>query len=288
LVRRSSQRYRSGALGWTRDARRVPSAGTCQACTATVPGMHSHRRLPSVLPWPTTAEVDVPPSTLAPHAHCLPQRPASARRAAGQAAVATPGRMADLIKMKACTMARVTYVVLDEADRMFDMGFEPQVRGRGLPTARAAHAVRTARSAHAAHKGRPAQPTQSSPCGPSGLRSPGGSGGAAQVERARTAHAGSCSCVSTAGSLPSPSPPAKPQVRSLMGQVRPDRQVLLFSATMPKKVRAPPRPPTPPATPGAALPWRQLALASPLPALRCIDAAPRAPPVLPCNTPCAP
>lgn len=42
-------------------------------------------------------------------------------------AVCTPGRMIDLIKMKACTCKRVTYLVFDEADRMFDMGFEPQV-----------------------------------------------------------------------------------------------------------------------------------------------------------------
>ena len=45
-----------------------------------------------------------------------------------QVAVCTPGRMIDLVKMKACNMKRVTYLVFDEADRMFDMGFEPQVR----------------------------------------------------------------------------------------------------------------------------------------------------------------
>ncbi|GIL46805.1 hypothetical protein Vafri_3686 [Volvox africanus] len=74
-----------------------------------------------------------------------------ALKGGSEVAVATPGRMIDLIKMKACALARVTYLVFDEADRMFDMGFEPQVR-------------------------------------------------------------------------------------SLLGQVRPDRQTLLFSATMPRKV----------------------------------------------------
>ncbi|WVZ05634.1 hypothetical protein V8G54_018980 [Vigna mungo] len=42
--------------------------------------------------------------------------------------VATPGRLIDMLKMKALTMTRATYLVLDEADRMFDLGFEPQVR----------------------------------------------------------------------------------------------------------------------------------------------------------------
>uniref|UniRef100_A0A7N0VHD9 RNA helicase n=1 Tax=Kalanchoe fedtschenkoi TaxID=63787 RepID=A0A7N0VHD9_KALFE len=42
--------------------------------------------------------------------------------------VATPGRLIDLLKMKALTMMRATYLVLDEADRMFDLGFEPQIR----------------------------------------------------------------------------------------------------------------------------------------------------------------
>ncbi|XP_019197538.1 PREDICTED: DEAD-box ATP-dependent RNA helicase 24 [Ipomoea nil] len=42
--------------------------------------------------------------------------------------VATPGRLIDMLRMKAVTMTRATYLVLDEADRMFDLGFEPQIR----------------------------------------------------------------------------------------------------------------------------------------------------------------
>ena len=44
--------------------------------------------------------------------------------------VCTPGRMIDMLAAnngKVTNMRRVTYTVLDEADRMFDMGFEPQV-----------------------------------------------------------------------------------------------------------------------------------------------------------------
>lgn len=37
--------------------------------------------------------------------------------------VATPGRMIDMIKIKATNLQRVTYLVLDEADKMFNMGF---------------------------------------------------------------------------------------------------------------------------------------------------------------------
>ena len=42
-------------------------------------------------------------------------------------AVATPGRMIDLIDRKAVSLRAVRHVVVDEADRMADMGFLPQV-----------------------------------------------------------------------------------------------------------------------------------------------------------------
>ena len=42
--------------------------------------------------------------------------------------VACPGRLADLINQKAVDLSAVEIVVLDEADRMADMGFLPQVR----------------------------------------------------------------------------------------------------------------------------------------------------------------
>lgn len=44
--------------------------------------------------------------------------------------VCTPGRMIDLLVTsggKITNLRRVTYLVMDEADRMFDMGFEPQI-----------------------------------------------------------------------------------------------------------------------------------------------------------------
>ena len=42
--------------------------------------------------------------------------------------IATPGRLLDFLDSRVTTMLRCSYFVLDEADRMLDMGFEPQIR----------------------------------------------------------------------------------------------------------------------------------------------------------------
>jgi ATP-dependent RNA helicase DDX43 len=41
--------------------------------------------------------------------------------------IATPGRLYDLIQAGIINVTSVTYLVLDEADRMLDLGFEPQI-----------------------------------------------------------------------------------------------------------------------------------------------------------------
>jgi len=43
-------------------------------------------------------------------------------------AVCTPGRLADLVQRRDCDLGDVTLVVIDEADRMADMGFLPEVK----------------------------------------------------------------------------------------------------------------------------------------------------------------
>ena len=57
----------------------------------------------------------------------VPLRAQARRAASANVVVATPGRLEDVAQRRLVDLSQVAILVLDEADRMLDMGFQPQV-----------------------------------------------------------------------------------------------------------------------------------------------------------------
>jgi ATP-dependent RNA helicase RhlE len=57
----------------------------------------------------------------------MPLHTQAKRAKRAQVLVATPGRLEDLVQRRLVDLGRIRILILDEADRMLDMGFKPQV-----------------------------------------------------------------------------------------------------------------------------------------------------------------
>jgi ATP-dependent RNA helicase RhlE len=90
----------------------APTRELADQVAANVKAYAKHTQLRSVVVF---GGVDMKPQTLA-------------LKAGVEVLIATPGRLLDHIEGKNCSLAQVEYVVLDEADRMLDIGFLPDLQ----------------------------------------------------------------------------------------------------------------------------------------------------------------
>eukprot|EP00672_Neobodo_designis_P006493 CAMPEP_0174877922 /NCGR_PEP_ID=MMETSP1114-20130205/82500_1 /TAXON_ID=312471 /ORGANISM="Neobodo designis, Strain CCAP 1951/1" /LENGTH=625 /DNA_ID=CAMNT_0016113309 /DNA_START=70 /DNA_END=1947 /DNA_ORIENTATION=- len=121
--------------------------------------------------------------------------------------IATPGRLIDFLQIRKTNLLRVTYLVLDEADRMLDMGFEPQVRA-------------------ICSQIRPDRQTL--------MFSPGRLIDFLQIRKTNLLRV-TYLVLDEADRMLDMG--FEPQVRAICSQIRPDRQTLMFSATWPKEIQ---------------------------------------------------
>jgi superfamily II DNA/RNA helicase len=90
----------------------APTRELADQVAANVKNYAKHTQLRSVVVF---GGVDMKPQTLA-------------LKAGVEVLIATPGRLLDHIEAKNCVLNQVEYVVLDEADRMLDIGFLPDLQ----------------------------------------------------------------------------------------------------------------------------------------------------------------
>jgi ATP-dependent RNA helicase RhlE len=141
-----------------RDVIGIAQTGTGKTAAFVLPILHSlarakegQRRDPRVLVVAPTRELVVQiEENVRAYARHLPLRMATifggvserpqiaALRSGVDLVVATPGRLIDLMGQRMCNFSAIEFLVLDEADRMLDMGFLPPIRKivKALPAKR--------------------------------------------------------------------------------------------------------------------------------------------------------